>query len=315
MTLARNGLKKLPDQIGELFNLRELYLDRNRLTSLPETIGQLANLEQLLLDWNWLRSLPGSFEKMLSLRRVTLDNNEFTQFPSQLCRLPCLEVLSISGNNLTALPSDVRSMRTLKELNVEKNPVATLPSELGELQELHSLKIDTSELKGLPPEVTKQGPQKILDFLRAPRRQIFISYSHKDKKWLEDLRTMLNPLVRKEMISIWDDTKIVAGTKWREEIKRALEVANVAVLLVSPDFLASDFIAEHELQPLLDAAEQAGVVIVWIYVSSCLYDEMGIKPYHAAHDISKPLDSLPPSEQNAVLLHVCKQIKAAANRR
>jgi TIR domain len=123
---------------------------------------------------------------------------------------------------------------------------------------------------------------------------------------------MLKPLVRKKL-AVWDDTNIKAGAKWKDKIEDALATAKVAVLLVSPNFLGSDFIAEHELPPLLEAAEKQGLVILWVYVSSCLYDETEIGSYQAAHDISKPLDSLTPGEQGSVLTHVCKQIKAAAN--
>ncbi|NET06988.1 MAG: TIR domain-containing protein [Symploca sp. SIO2B6] len=144
------------------------------------------------------------------------------------------------------------------------------------------------------------------------RNQVFISYSHQDKIWLERLQTMLKPLMRNQTISVWDDTRIRAGAKWREEITKALAVAKVAVLMVSSNFLASDFIAEQELPPLLKAAEQQGLTIIWVYLSACMYKESEIGDYQAAHNLSKPLNTLADGERDLILLDICQEIKAAA---
>jgi len=122
---------------------------------------------------------------------------------------------------------------------------------------------------------------------------------------------MLRPFERKASVVVWDDTKIRSGSIWREEIRRALESAKVAVLLVSSHFLASEFIANHELVPLLDAAQKGGLRIIWVAVSQCMYEETEIEKYQAANVPTVPLDTLPRAAQDKVLRSICDTIKQA----
>jgi internalin A len=140
---------------------------------------------------------------------------------------------------------------------------------------------------------------------------VFISYSHADAKWLAKIRTMLTPLVRADRIAVWDDTRIKAGAKWKPEIDKAIASARVALLLVSPAFLASPFIADEELPPILEAAEKEGLVIVWALLSACLYKKTAVGAYQAAHPIAKPLDSLPVPKRNQALLAIAETVGAA----
>ena len=140
---------------------------------------------------------------------------------------------------------------------------------------------------------------------------VFISYSHKDKEWLERLQITLKPLIRNNPIRVWDDTKIRPGKLWKKEIEQALHDADIAILLVSPNFLASDFITDREVPAFLEKAQTKGLKIIWIPVSDCLWTETEISNYQAAHDPSQPLDSLSQSGVNKALVAICREIKTA----
>ena len=147
------------------------------------------------------------------------------------------------------------------------------------------------------------------------RDLVFISYSHKDKRWRDQLEIMLKPYLREGSITSWSDEQIVAGSQWFGEIKSALIQTTVAVLLVTPDFLASDFIHEHESGPLLKEAEQGGVRILWVPVRGSAYEQTALKNYQtaAALDPNKPLATWPKAKRDQAWVKICEEIKKAVN--
>lgn len=142
------------------------------------------------------------------------------------------------------------------------------------------------------------------------RASVFISYSHKDRKWLDRISEMLTPMERRGL-RVWSDEDIKPGSLWRDEITKAISEAKMAVLLVSPAFLASEFIFQNELPPLLAASADEGLTVLWVPVDYSLYEFTDISKFQAVHDPAHPLASLPPGKLNQALVQICKRIHDA----
>jgi hypothetical protein len=142
------------------------------------------------------------------------------------------------------------------------------------------------------------------------RNKVLVSYSHKDKDWLKRVQTHLKVLEHEGItVNLWDDTKIKAGTKWRDEITKALTAAKVAILLVSTDFLASDFIQTDEIPPLLKAANKDGATILPLILKPCRFTKNAeISTFQAVNDPAKPLSKLEEHEQEEILLELADRI-------
>ncbi len=138
----------------------------------------------------------------------------------------------------------------------------------------------------------------------------FISYSHQDRLYLDRLLVHLQPLTRNGSLDVWADTKIKTGDRWREEITKALSSSRIAVLLISADFMASDFIINNELQPLLAAAEVKGTKILPVIVSPCRFSrEPSLSRFQAANPPSEPLSSMSQDRREVIYDGLAKDIE------
>ena len=142
------------------------------------------------------------------------------------------------------------------------------------------------------------------------RDRVFISYSNKDEKWLNMLRLHLTPLENKGL-DVWSDKDIIPGQEWPAEIDNSLARAKVAVLLVSANFLNSEFIRDKELPRFLVPARDKQITILPVLISNCVWEETEIGKFQSPFNPKRPLNSLVGHKRDAALANIAREIKKA----
>lgn len=111
-----------------------------------------------------------------------------------------------------------------------------------------------------------------------PDSTIFISYSHKDRRYLDELLAAVKPTLEQvHGLSVWSDTDIATGQLWDDEIKGALQRARAVVLLVSNHFLGSRYIKDQELPLLLPRAQSGDLRVFMVFVSAVTAPAMKVR--------------------------------------
>lgn len=141
-------------------------------------------------------------------------------------------------------------------------------------------------------------------------KNVFISYSHKDEEYMDRIRIHLKPLELKGLIDVWVDKKINPGDIWEKEIEKALKNANVALLLVTADYLASDFIVNNELPPLLKNAKNNGTSIFSVIIKPCRFArDNNLNCFRAINVPEAPIISLTEFEQEKIYDEISEKIE------
>lgn len=98
---------------------------------------------------------------------------------------------------------------------------------------------------------------------------LFFSYSHRDEEYRDRLETSLAMLKRQGLIDTWHYLRIVAGEEFAGEIDAALERADVILLLVSPEFLASDYCYDIEMRRALERHHEGAARVIPLILRPC----------------------------------------------
>ncbi|HBP88129.1 MAG TPA: hypothetical protein DD706_10590 [Nitrospiraceae bacterium] len=121
--------------------------------------------------------------------------------------------------------------------------------------------------------------------------KVFISYSHKDEGHRNNLVSHLAPLKRDGVIEVWHDRKIMAGQEWAPQIDKNLEQASIILLLISSDFLASDYCYDKEMSRALEKHHNGEARIIPIIIRSADWSTAPFAKIQALPQDGKPVTS------------------------
>lgn len=138
---------------------------------------------------------------------------------------------------------------------------------------------------------------------------LFFSYSHRDEALRDRLEVHLSALKREGAISTWHDRRIPAGDALGQRIDEQLEQADIILLLVSPDFLASDYCHDVEMRRALARHQEGSARVIPVILRPCDWQHAPFGHLLAAPTDGKPITRWP--DEDEAFLDVVRQIRAA----
>ncbi|KFE64952.1 toll/interleukin-1 receptor domain-containing protein [Hyalangium minutum] len=139
--------------------------------------------------------------------------------------------------------------------------------------------------------------------------KLFFSYSHADEALRNRLETHLTMLKRQGLIEPWHDRRITAGNEFDASISKHLEAANVILLLVSSDFLASEYCYSKEMMRALERHEADEARVIPVILRSCDWHSSPFGKLLAAPRDGKPVTMWP--NEDEALTDVAVKVREA----
>jgi hypothetical protein len=139
-----------------------------------------------------------------------------------------------------------------------------------------------------------------------------MSYSHRDEDIKGELLKHLSPLKRLNLIADFHDRKIEPGDKWAQVISENLEKADIVVLLVSIDFINSNYCYDIEMDAALDRQADGMATVIPVIARSCMWKSTRFAPFQALPTDGKAIATWP--DRDEALSVVAEGIRQVAER-
>ncbi len=139
---------------------------------------------------------------------------------------------------------------------------------------------------------------------------VFFSYSHKDEALRDQIETQLSSLKRRGVIDVWHDRRIGPGEEFAAVIDHQIETDDIILLLVSADFIASDYCYEIEMKRALERHEAGEAIVIPVILRACDWHDEPFGKLNATPPDGKPITQY--ADRDQAFLEVAKAVKDAA---
>ncbi len=307
LDISKNKIKVFYSKLCTLKRLKILNLNHNQIKTIPKQICNLKKLISFHIGYNVIDILPLELFEIVTLRELDVGNNKISILPEEILQLTFLRKIWLNNLHISKFPMDsILEMKNLSNIYCfgDIKSKGTLDASFDILQKIKGNSIKELSRVRVIENIIKQN-DKNMDEVKS----IFISYSHEDKEWFKRLKVHLKVIKHlKFELNVWDDTRLKTGDKWKDEIEKAIKEASIVVMLISADFLASDFINEKEIPDILKKVELEGVRILPIIVEPCLFELSVLSEFQSVNSPTKPLSKLPKSEAEEYLVKLSGEI-------
>ncbi len=330
LNLADNRINNLYAKVFELKNLKTLILNNNKIKKIPIQLNNLHLLRTFGISSNYLTEIPESIYSLDQLRKLNISNNKIGEIENRLLchnsiehlwlnNLPVSKFSVIKYNDFVNLVDHLYCFSNIaNNENISDDIYQYLTKHKGNCRNQY-IKIVKRHTETQQPIVSKEiiSSKESTSLSHAyikenmKKNRIFVSYSHKDQKWLERVQSAIKSMNLSGIyIDLWSDKQIKTSQVWKEEIKKALNSSVAAILLISTDFLASDFIVSEELPTLLKNAELKKTKIINLIIKPSRFKHIpSLSRFQAVNDLSKPLCKIPEYEQEEMLVKLTEDIE------
>lgn len=188
------------------------------------------------------------------------------------------------------------------------------PQETSSIREVWKLWESTPEDWSAPPgnDINKRLRTSSSKKNEGEAVQVFVSYSRRDRLFYEELQSHLAVLNYQGIIDIWSEGRILAGEKWKDVIEKAIDDTDIFILLISPDFMASEYSARFELEKIQKRATEGAIIIPVLVRATHISDNHIIGQFQAL-----PLDGVPIASRDDTddaWIELAENIRSAAKK-